>query len=404
MERSKTEDDTRLAEPSPASTSAPSGTARALVMDAPGKLSVRRFSIPEPKPGAALLRIACSGICGTHKHTFRGETSQYAGPPHTRSIEFPLICGHENVGTIAAIGGEELRDSEGRELRVGDRVVPAANVTCGECRYCRGDHPYYLCERLEDYGNSLNAARPPHLCGGWAEYMYLLPGTRLYRVPDELPDELAVLVEPLAVTHGLEAARAHHRVREGERAAILGVGPLGICHLIRARAMGAGTIVAIDLLASRLDLAADLGASALLPAADLEPEALVAAVHEACGGWGPDVVVDTSGRPESFVTALRMARPGGAVVEAGAFIDLGTVPVNPAGDICTKNVAVFGVGGEMASAYGPAIDILVANLDRMPLDRIISHRMPLEAGAEALILAESEEATKVIFDPALGGA
>jgi threonine dehydrogenase-like Zn-dependent dehydrogenase len=223
---------------------------RAAVMTQPGVIEVQRFPMPDPEPGAVVLEMSMSGICGTDKHTFRGEVMQYAGTPHERQIEYPLICGHENVGRVAALGGEII-DSEGRPLRPGDRVVPGANITCGRCWYCQSGQPYYMCERLEDYGNSLGCAARPHLFGGWSEYMYLLPGTRLFRVPDELPDHVAVLTEPMAVTHGFERAR---RLNDtfAETVAVFGVGSLGMCHLIKARLMGAGRIVAIDRLPTRL--------------------------------------------------------------------------------------------------------------------------------------------------------
>jgi threonine dehydrogenase-like Zn-dependent dehydrogenase len=115
------------------------------------------------------------------------------------ALEYPLICGRENVGVVVETEGA-VCDSAGRPLRPGDRVVPGANVACGECWFCRRDFPYYACEHLEDYGNSLNAKRAPYLFGGWAEFMYLLPGTRLFRVPDALSDEVAVLTEVMAVT------------------------------------------------------------------------------------------------------------------------------------------------------------------------------------------------------------
>src|SRR4051812_44806783 len=126
-------------------------------MPEPGRIEVREFPRPELEPGAILLRIAYSGVCGTDKHTFRGETKQYAGTPHERELTFPLICGHENVGTIEEIGGaDELVDAEGNVLRAGDRIVPGANVPCGRCWFCRSGHPYYACEHLDDYGNSLH--------------------------------------------------------------------------------------------------------------------------------------------------------------------------------------------------------------------------------------------------------
>ena len=162
-----------------------------------------------------MLRLNLSGVCGTDKHTFRGETAQYAGTAHERRLSYPLICGHENVGVVEAVGGE-VRADDGTPLRVGDRIVPGANVACGRCWYCLAGEPYYLCEHLEDYGNSLNVSRPPSLFGGWAELMYLLPGTPLFRVPPALEDELAVLTEPMAVTHGVEAARRVLDVPFGE--------------------------------------------------------------------------------------------------------------------------------------------------------------------------------------------
>jgi L-iditol 2-dehydrogenase len=135
-------------------------------MQGPGRLTLETFPYPEVEPGAVLMRVLYSGICGTDKHTFRGETKQYVGTPHEREITYPLICGHENVGVVVATGGE-VADSEGIPLRPGDRIVPAANVPCGSCAPCRNAYPYYLCDHLEDYGNSLNCAAPPHLFGGW---------------------------------------------------------------------------------------------------------------------------------------------------------------------------------------------------------------------------------------------
>jgi len=368
---------------------------KAAVMTQPGHLELQRFPMPDPEPGAVVLTMAMSGICGTDKHTFRGEVMQYAGTPHERQIKYPLICGHENVGRVAAVGGTVL-DSEGRALAEGDRVVPAANVSCGECWYCRNGQPYYMCERLEDYGNSLNCVDAPHLFGGWSEHMYLLPGTQLFRVPDELPDHVAVLTEPMAVTHGFERAR---RLNDtfAETVVVYGAGPLGMCHLIKARLMGAGTIIAVDLFAPRLERAGSFGANQTLDASQMDESELIARVHEATGGRGADMILDCSGVPQTFVTSLRMARVGGTVVESGAFVDMGPVEINPNADICTKNVNVIGVGGETAETYKPAMDLLVHNLGTLPLEQFVSHRLPLERAQDGLELAQRGEAMKVVL-------
>lgn len=373
-------------------------TSVAAVMEEPGRIGLRRLDVPEPEPGAMVIAIHLSGICGTDKHTFRGETVQYAGTPHERRIRYPLICGHENVGIVEATGGE-VRAADGSLLRPGDRIVPAANVTCGRCWYCLNDQPYYLCEHLEDYGNSLDVSRPPSLFGGWAELMYLLPGTPLFRVPDELPDELAVLTEVMAVTHGVDTARRVSGVAFGESVVVYGVGPLGLCHLIKTRLLGCGKLVAIDRFRSRLELAGELGATLTLNADELVEDELVARVREHTGR-GPDVVHDCTGVPQTFASSLRMVRPGGVVVEAGAFVDLGPIEVNPNRDICTTNVTIVGVGGEMATSYAPAMELLARNRNRLPLESIVTHRMRLEDASEAIDLAQRDGTMKVVLDPA----
>ena len=248
---------------------------RAAVMQRPGKIEVEEFPLPDPEPGAVLMRVSLSGICGTDKHTFRGETSQYPGTEHAREIAFPLICGHENVGVVVATGGPVM-DSTGRELRPGDRIVPGANIACGSCYFCRNGFRYYLCERLEDYGNSLSSARAPHLFGGWAEHMYLLPGSRIFSVPDAVPDHVAVLTEVMAVTHGLDTAMSVLRAAGGPgfapSVAVIGLGPLGLCHLIKARVLGASELIAIDQLAGRVSFAEGFGTSLGIDAGAASPD------------------------------------------------------------------------------------------------------------------------------------
>ncbi len=380
-----------------------SSTVRAAVMKAPGRLEVERFPLPDPQPGAVLMRVSYSGICGTDKHTYRGESKQYAGTDHERDLVYPLICGHENVGVVEAIGGgDSIPDSEGRPLHVGDRIVPAANVPCGHCVFCLNGYPYYFCENLQDYGNSLHSGIPPHLFGGWAELMYLLPGTPLFRVPDELPDELAALTEVMAVTHGFDRARMLNAgwggSGFGESVALVGVGPLGLCHLVKARLLGCGKLIAVDRLESRLELARRLGATLTINASKTTEKERVALMREHTT-TGPDIVIDCTGVAQSFPECLHLVRYGGTVVEAGTFVDMGPVGINPNADICTKNVSVIGVGGETATSYVPAMNLLARNMDRLPLTEIITHRMPLERAGEAVELAQKDGAMKVLLDP-----
>lgn len=379
-------------------------TSIAAVMEAPGRIALRESPVPDPEPGAVVVAMHLSGICGTDKHTFRGESRQYAGTPHERDLDYPLICGHENVGTVAAIGGAVVA-SDGTLLRVGDRVVPGANVPCGHCYYCLNDFPYYFCRNLEDYGNSLNLSRAPGLFGGWSQYLYVLPGTPIVRVPEALPDEVAVLTEVMAVTHGVDTALTLLGLQGGARSgfsvAVFGVGPLGLCHVVKSRMLGAGFIAATDVLPGRLERASAFGLELALEAASTGLDERLTAIMDATDGRGVDIAVDCSGVPATFTQALRFVRTGGVIVEAGAFVDMGPVQINPNSEICSRNVAVLGVGGEKATEYEPVMRLMVANLDRYPLREIVSHILPLDRAEEAVLLAQSGEAMQVALDPRL---
>src|SRR5436853_5496190 len=242
-----------------------------------------------------------SGICGTDKHAYQGHTTQYAAAAQPKQIPFPIIQGHENVGTIAALGGSgPYTDFEGVPLKLDDRVVVGPNVSCGTCYYCRYDFPYYLCENTADYGNNLSAKNPPHLFGGWSQYLYVLPGSFVVRVPNDLPSEIAVLTEIMAVTVGLDRAKQvsafpNESFRFDDTVVVLGAGPLGVCFVMKARMLGAGTIVAVDLSEYRLDFARRLGADWGINASQCTASERLTAVRDLTHGRGADVVVECAG-------------------------------------------------------------------------------------------------------------
>jgi threonine dehydrogenase-like Zn-dependent dehydrogenase len=382
----------------------PTGRARAATLVAPGRYEIREYPLPEPGAGCVLVRMELSGICGTDKHTYQGYTTQYAGTGTAKEIPFPIIQGHENVGTVAAIGGAGYTDFEGTPLAVGDRVVVGANVVCGRCYYCRHDFPYYYCETMVDYGNNMSAATPPHLFGGWAEYLYVVPGSFLVRVPDELPTDIAVLTEVMAVTVGLDRAKQISAVPNesflfDDTVVILGVGPLGMCFLMKARMLGAGTIVAVDLSPYRLAMARQLGADHMLNAAETTVRGRIEAIRELTHGRGADVVVECAGVPQVIPEALEALRVGGLLVEAGNFSDLGDVPINPHRHLCSKNVRILGVGGEEPASYGPSMRQMGRYMQHYPLRRFVSHRYPLREVDAAVRASMAPDSMKVVITP-----
>jgi threonine dehydrogenase-like Zn-dependent dehydrogenase len=367
----------------------------------PGKYEIREYPLPEPATGCVLIRMEMSGICGTDKHTFQGYTAQYGG----RQLEFPIIQGHENVGTIAAIGGDgNYADFEGVALREGDRVVVGANVACGECYYCRHDFPYYCCAKTTDYGNNLSAKNPPHLFGGWSQYLYVVPGSFLVKVPDDLPSEVAVLTEIFAVSVGLDRAKQmsafpNESFRFDDTVVVLGVGPLGMCFLMKARMLGAGTIIAIDKSEYRLNFAKRLGADFAVNVGSMSKEARLQMVKELTHGRGADMVIECAGVPEAVREALEMLRVGGLLVEAGNFSDLGEVALSPHRHICAKNARILGVGGEEPAAYGPSMRQMARYMKNYPLREFVTHRYGLRDVEAAMKKSVEAESMKVVLEP-----
>ena len=367
----------------------------------PGQYEIKEYPLPEPAAGCVVVKVELSGICGTDKHTFQGYTTQYGG----RQLEFPIIQGHENVGTVAAIGGNgNYSDFEGIPLRLGDRVVVGANVCCGECYYCRHDFPYYCCENMTDYGNNLSAKDPPHLFGGWSQYMYIVPGSFLVKVPDELPSEIAVLTEIFAVSVGLDRAKQmsafpNESFRFDDTVVVLGVGPLGMCFLMKARMLGAGTIIAVDLSDYRLNFAKRLGADHVMNVAKHSKQERLQIVKDLTNGRGADMVIECAGVPQAVPEALEMLRIGGLLVEAGNFSDLGEVSFSPHRHLCAKNARILGVGGEEPAAYGPSMRQMARYMKKYPLQEFVTHRFGLRDVEAAMQKSIEPGSMKVVLQP-----
>lgn len=376
---------------------------QAATLIAPCTIEIREYPLPtDLEPSSVLLRMIASGICGTDKHTYRGETVQYAGTEMERTTPFPIIQGHENIGVVEAIGPGGAIAHDGTALKVGDRVVPAPNRACGVCRNCQRGFPYYLCRNLENYGNSLSSAEAPHLFGGWSEYLYLKPRTAVFRAPEDLPSDIAVLTEIFAVTHSLERAAAVRRpggFLPGDTVAVIGVGSLGMAHLVKAHLMGAGRVIAVDRSPKRLGLAERLvGADTVLVGTGDDADAQTKAeVHALTAGEGADLVVNATGFPGSFATASNIVRDAGTIVEVGAFVDMGMEAFNPA-VICGRSLTIMGTGGEDLQAYAGTLALLARHQKDIPFGEMISHRFRIADAEEALTTSlDAANATKVLI-------
>lgn len=379
---------------------------RSAVLTRPGKIEIREFDMPSLEQGGAIAKVRLAGICGTDKHSFRGESVQYKGTKNETDLPFPIIQGHENVIEIVEISSEGAKNLEfdGRELKPGMRVTMCPDVTCGKCWYCKNMPSYPWCEKLQfSYGNMRSCDSGHHLYGGFSEYIYIEPGTRLYAVPDGLPDEVAVLTEIMCVAYSLDKAKEFNSFSlEGfnfdDTIVIQGVGPLGLAHLIKARMMGAGKIIATDISTYRLDIARAFGADICLNAAETTEKERIERVREETGGRGADIVCECVGKPMVVSEGLRMLRKAGMYLETGNFVDCGSIPIN-VHEICANALRVVGMVNHTHNSYRQMMDMMLRSLDRFPWPKFVSHVYPLGKTCEALYKSMTLDCMKVAIRP-----
>ena len=379
---------------------------KAAVITQPGHIEIQEFPKPKPLKGAALCRVLLAGICGTDKHTYKGETIQFKGTANEITIPFPIIQGHEVVLQIEELDDEASRnlDYDGNILKPGDRVTMCPDVVCGKCHYCKNFPNYPWCDRLDfSYGNMRTCAHAPHLYGGFAEYMYIEPGTRLYKIPDGLPDEIAVLTELMCVTYTLDKAKEFSSFSQegfnfGDTVVVQGCGPLGLAHVIKAQMMGAGKVIATDISDYKLELARRFGADITFNVNKTTELERIERVKEETRGFGADIVVECVGTPHVVNEGLLMLRKAGMYLEAGNFVDCGTTPLN-IHEICSRNLRIIGMSMHSHSAFRQSMNMILHTIDKYPWESFISHTMPLEKAEDALLTSMTDESMKVLIRP-----
>ena len=350
-----------------------SGSARALVLEAPRTLVGRELPLPDVGDDDALLRVEACGLCGT-------DHEQYTG---VLPAGFAFVPGHEVVGVLEDVGAGAA-DRWG--VGPGDRVAVEVFQSCRECPACR-DGLYRRCQRhgMADMYGFIPVDKEPGLWGGYATHQYLSPDTMLHRVPDGLDPVLATLFNPLGA--GLRWGATVPGTAPGDVVAVLGPGIRGLSAVVAAKEAGAAFVMVTghgprD--AGRLALAARFGADLTVDVAEADPQA---ALRQACG-QDADVVVDVTAKaPEALGQAVKLARSGGTVVIAGTRGSAGTPGFWP--DLLVfKELHLVGALGVDAPAYRAALDLLASG--RHPFAGLPRRVEPLE-GLEDLVLTMAGE-------------
>lgn len=374
---------------------------RAAVLEGVGGSSpVQELDLAPPHASEVLVRLGASGVC----------RSDYNAVDATTGTPFPVVLGHEGAGVVEAVGANVTRVS------VGDHVALSWTPSCGECEECVRDLPQ-MCTTIwpvmgagglldETSRLSRDGETVYHYCflSTFAEACVVAERSCI-PIARDVPFDVASLVG-CGITTGIGAVWNTAGVRPGDRVAVIGCGGVGLSALMAAVAVGAEPIVAVDAAPGKLATAKEFGATAGVEWAG-SAEETAEAVREVSGG-GVDYAIEATGRGEAMLTAVLSTRRRGAAVLIGIPRADTVVPL-PALTIPRMERRVLGsiYGSSRPERDFPKI-LDVYRSGRLPLDRLVSHRLPLEEVDRAFELMNSGEALRVVLDPSLpasnGGA
>jgi L-iditol 2-dehydrogenase len=345
---------------------------RAATYHAPGDLRVGDVPEPTAGPRELSLRMHATATCGTDAKIYKH------GHPR---LEPPQIIGHELAGEVIEVGEEVTGFS------VGDRVQVIAAVPCGDCWACTSG-AMTVCPNQTSMGYQYP--------GGFAERMIVpeqvLKVDGVNPIPDGVSYAEASVTEPLACALNAQELVG---VGEGDVVVVMGAGPIGCLHVRLARSRGAKTVYLIDVNAGRLALSADrVHPDAAIDASTDDP---VDAVRKLTDGRGPDVVITAAPAGSAQEQAIEMAAPQGRISFFGG------LPKDDPYIRCDSNLvhyrelSLVGANGSSPDHNRRALELIASGA--VPVDDLITHRVPLERVQDAIDAVMSGEAIKVVVEP-----
>ncbi len=329
-------------------------------------LRVQEMPTPQIGPGELLMRVEASGICGSDVLEWY------------RTGKAPLVLGHEVAGVVAEVGKGVERYKEG------DRIAAAHHVPCNTCNYCRSGHPT-ACDTLHKTNFDP---------GGFAEYIRL-PALNVDRgvflIPEGVSYEEATFAEPLAcVLRGQRIAR----LEPGQSVLVIGSGIAGLLHVKLARALGAGRIVATDVVDYRLKAAQRYGADAVLDAQEDVPLRL----REVSDGRLADLVIVCTGATTALTQALQSVERGGTVLFFAPTQPGVTIPISINDFFFRADRTLTTTYAGTPADYETALELIRSG--RVKVEDMITHRLSLaEIGLGFKLVADAKESIKVIISP-----
>lgn len=333
------------------------------VLEAPEKMVLKEFPLPEIGTDEMLLMVEMVSICGS-------DPKYYLGKHEIRV--YPKILGHEVVGFIEKVGEKAGRIYGVKE---GDRVTVEPYILCGNCKYCLTGY-YQLCRRKRCYGVNLACSEFPYLWGAYGQYMYIAPGSRVHKINPEVPPEAACLSS--IIGNGIRWVQTKAEVKPGESVVIIGPGAIGLSTVIAAVESGAEPIIVFGLSRDRqkLKLAEEFGAH---HAVDLENTDPITFVRNVTAGEMADVVIECAGSISAVQLGLDLVKPLGRYVLAGK-TSWQAIPLIT-DKIVSNEIRLFGGYGQ---SWNVEQAVRLINSGRYKIHKMVTHIFSLDKAEEAV--------------------
>jgi len=351
---------------------------RAAVWNGPGEMTVGSAADPSCPEDGVLLRVLACGICGTDVRSF------YNGD---RRISPPWILGHEISGEIVEVGPRAEPELAESGLRLGDAVHCISTLWCGRCRMCRGGYEN-LCLNGRLMGFDYQ--------GAYAEQVAIpqIALKNLFAIPDGLSPAHATFADPLS-----DVICGHKDLRIGldDVVVVIGAGPVGTAHAALARLQGAGLVMLVEQAAGRIELARGILGDERISYLDASQRDPGAAVREATGGFGADVVIVACSSASAQEQAMTMAAPRGRVLFFGG-LPKGTSAISfPSNVLHYAEVQVHGSYASRHRDQVRALDMLAA--DAGGIRAVVSDVIALEQTPDAFARIRAGDALKLVVAP-----
>ena len=374
----------------PKAQAAPSGdipkTAKVAMMTELKHFEIQEYPIPELGDDDILVRVEGCGVCGTDAHEYKNDPFSL----------IPVVLGHEGTGEIVKMGKNVKKDSAGKPLNIGDKVVT--------CMIFKDDPDITMFDLNKQNvgGADVYGLLPDddvHLNGWYSDYILIRGGSTVFNVSD-LDLDSRILIEPCAVlVHAVERAKTTNILRFNSRVVVQGCGPIGLICIAVLRTMGLENIVAVDGNEQRLALAKRMGAGETVNFMNYKGiDNLANAVKDAFGGHLADFAFQCTGSPVAHSNIYKFIRNCGGLCELGFFINGGDATINPHFDLCSKEITLVGSWVYTLRDYATTFDFLKRAIAiGLPIKELITHRFPLEEMNEALETNLAQKGLKIAY-------